>query len=168
MICKFCGNVIDDNSDFCFICGQQVSGSSFSQNDDVFSQPAAAPASTPVYSQEPFAAPVQPATTYAQEPYVAPVQPAPVYAQDAQAAPEQAPKKKGKKGSSEVTKAKKFFAAFFAATFFFQWISWLWVRKATKQGYEQKAAELANSTMIGLCVFMGIVSVIIVFKYMLS
>ena len=23
MICKFCGNVIDDNSDFCFICGQK-------------------------------------------------------------------------------------------------------------------------------------------------
>ena len=24
MICKFCGNVIEDNSDFCFICGQKV------------------------------------------------------------------------------------------------------------------------------------------------
>ena len=23
MICKFCGNVIEDNSDFCFICGQK-------------------------------------------------------------------------------------------------------------------------------------------------
>ena len=24
MICKFCGNVIEDSSDFCFICGQKV------------------------------------------------------------------------------------------------------------------------------------------------
>ena len=24
MICKFCGNVIEDTSDFCFICGQKV------------------------------------------------------------------------------------------------------------------------------------------------
>ena len=24
MICKYCGNQIDDNSDFCFICGQKV------------------------------------------------------------------------------------------------------------------------------------------------
>ena len=24
MICKFCGNEIDDNSDFCFVCGQKV------------------------------------------------------------------------------------------------------------------------------------------------
>lgn len=28
MICKFCGNQIEDNSDFCFICGQKVGGSS--------------------------------------------------------------------------------------------------------------------------------------------
>ena len=24
MTCKFCGNVIEDNSDICFICGQKV------------------------------------------------------------------------------------------------------------------------------------------------
>ena len=39
MICKYCGNQIDDNSDFCFICGQKVE-----QNNDQNSFDETAPA----------------------------------------------------------------------------------------------------------------------------
>lgn len=44
MICKFCGNVIDDNSDFCFICGQKNPAEeapavvTAEEKNDIFSQ----------------------------------------------------------------------------------------------------------------------------------
>ncbi len=42
MICKFCGNVIEDNSDFCFICGQKFTTEKADapvvENNNVFSQ----------------------------------------------------------------------------------------------------------------------------------
>lgn len=62
MICKFCGNEIEDGSDFCFICGQKV------ENDAPATQEAA-----------PAAAPAEAAVA------VAPAQEAP--AQEAPAAP---------------------------------------------------------------------------------
>ena len=159
MICKFCGNLIEDNSDYCFICGQKVEAAAqAAETVDGFNQPAqvaAAPVEAAGTAPAPAPAYVEPAPAYAQAPAYAPAPVAPV-------------KEKKSKDPSVAGKAKKFFAAFFAATFVFQFISWLWVKKATKQGYEQKAADLTNSTMIGLCVFMGIVSLVLIFKYMLG
>ncbi len=186
MICKFCGNVIDDNSDFCFICGQKNPGEEASvvsvavENTDVFSQASAAydedalssdstvpaefdgeefgdevfedeayeDASEPVYGQ--------PTSIYAQS--------APVYAQQViiqQVAPAQIVKSKSGKNSGEATKGSKFFAVILSALFVLQFIPWIWYNKAKKAGEEQKAIDLLNSIMIGLCIFMFVVGLVI-------
>lgn len=191
MICKFCGNTIEDKSDFCFICGQKVVQDSATEaaQEQVFSQVAApveaapvaetapvaeaAPAAAPVYAQQ---APIyaQQAPVYAQQAYVqqipaGAVPVAPVAPVAAPAAPAAAPAKKAKevKDKSVASKACKFFAALFAATFVLQFIPWLWVRKAKKQGYEEKANAILNSTMVGLCIFMGIICVLLIKKFMM-
>lgn len=181
MICKFCGNTIEDNSDFCFICGQKVAeeapAAEPAENMQVFSQvtlpeeetqpetvtipvpeQAAAmpefPQGAPIYAQ---AAPI-----YAQS--------APVYAQQAivQQMPVSAPQKQKKdKDKSIATKATKFFSALFAATFVLQFISWIWYKNANKNNYDNKAIAILNSTMVGLCIFMAIVCFVIIGKYML-
>ncbi len=179
MICKFCGNTIEDNSDFCFICGQKVAeeeAAAPAENMQVFSQvtlpeeeaqpetvtipvpeQAAAipeiPQGAPIYAQ---AAPI-----YAQQ--------APVYAQQAivQQMPAAPQKQKKNKDKSIATKATKFFSALFAATFVLQFISWIWYKNAVKQSYDNKAVAILNSTMIGLCIFMAIVCLTIIGKYML-
>ena len=57
MICKFCGNQIDDNSDFCFICGQKVE-----QNNDRNSAPETAAVDN--YSVQNEAVAVMPETPF--------------------------------------------------------------------------------------------------------
>lgn len=133
MICKFCGNSIEDNSDFCFICGQKVENADpafqNTQSNDVFSQssaPAAAPVAevpvAPAYVAEAPAAPaapVAPATpipaAYASCPYVTAESPCVANAPAAKGNG----KKKGKKEKdpSKATKALKFFTALFLALF---------------------------------------------------
>ena len=86
MICKFCGNVIEDSSDFCFICGQKVVAEAPAYAAEVYSQkpegvPAEVAPEQPVYAA-PATAPVAPV-------YVAPVVPA-----------EEPVDKKGKKKAS--------------------------------------------------------------------
>ncbi len=175
MICKFCGNTIEDNSDFCFICGQKVAEEVTVENTEVFSQvaPTADEAAETVVASAPVQEALDPAAQaapiYAQQ---APIyaQQAPVYAQQAivqQVAPAPAAPKKSKKDPSIATKAKKFFSALFAATFILQFISWLWYKGAVKKGYDKKAVDILNSTMVGLCVFMGIVCIVLISKFML-
>lgn len=157
MICKFCGNEIDDNSDFCFICGQKVEAQ----------QPVAVMAEenvNDVYSQPEVqqTVDVQPATNEApvyQQP-VAPVQSAPVAAQPVAAAPVET-KKKGRKEKdpSVASKAVKFFSFLFAL------IGLLLYRKAKKSGYEQKANTILNSLMTGVCVKLAIINIVLAKKY---
>ncbi len=186
MICKFCGNVIDDNSDFCFICGQknpaeEIPAAPAEENNDVFSQTPVA--ETPVAQAPAFVveqtAPVapdaavyddnNPAPIYAQS---APIyaQSAPVYAQQAiiqQVAPAQIVKTKNAGGSSVASKSSKFFAALLSALFVLQFIPWIWYSKAKKAGYEQKAIDILNAIMIGLCIFMAVVGLFFVKSFML-
>lgn len=166
MICKFCGNEIDDGSDFCFICGQKVepaqqAAPAAESVDNVYSQPqqAAAPV-TDTYQAQPAApAYAQPAAApvYAQ-PAQAPAQPvapaAPVEAADG--------KKKNKKvkDPSVAGKGAKFFS------FLFIIVGLILYRKAKKAGYEQKAVSILNAMMTGLCVKLAIANVILAKKYL--
>ena len=149
MVCKFCGNTIEDSSEFCFICGNKVMKE---EAPAVYAE--AAPVEVPVVAAP--AAEAQP--IYAQ--------PAPVYAAPAApVAPVEAPAEEGKKKKKEkknkdksvCSKAKKFFAALFAITFILQFIPWIWYKKAKKAGYEEKAVAILNSLMTGLCIFMAII-----------
>jgi len=131
MICKFCGNSIEDNSDFCFICGQKVEDAEpafqNAQSNDVFSQssaPAEAPVAevpvAPAYVAEAPVAPAAPVApeapipaAYASCPYVTAESPC------VATAPAAKGKKKGKKEKdpSKASKALKFFTALFLAVF---------------------------------------------------
>ena len=137
MVCKFCGNTIEDSSEFCFICGNKVMKE---EAPEVFAE--AKPAEVPV-----VAAPAE-----AQQP---------IYAQPAPAAPVEEGKKK-KKDKSVCSKAKKFFAALFAMTFILQFIPWIWYKNAKKAGYEEKAVSILNSLMTGLCIFMAIICAVLI------
>lgn len=147
MVCKFCGNTIEDSSEFCFICGNKVMKE---EAPAVYTE--AKPVEVPVVAPA-AEAPAQP--IYAQQ--------APVYAQQAYAAApapvaEEGKKgKKAKKDKSVCSKAKKFFAALFALTFILQFIPWIWYKNAKKAGYEEKAVAILNSLMTGLCIFMAII-----------
>lgn len=174
MICKFCGNVIEDNSDFCFICGQKV----------VAEAPAYA---TKVYSQESEGAPAEvepaPAPVAAEPVYTAPVEPA--YASAAM--PEQCKKcRKMKKAMTPVdpsvlTMKEKVLIGLFAALFLavagimckniivvavcavltavVAYVYYKQYNKAIAEGYEAKALDILNIGMIGLCVGMAVVVV---------
>ena len=187
MICKFCGNVIDDNSDFCFICGQKNPAEEAeaavekTENNDIFSQAVEEPApeaaaavaveveatvpaspEAPVYDDAIAPCYTQSAPIYAQT--------APVYAQQViiqQVAPAQIVKTKSPKDASAISKALIFFAAFFSATFILQFIPWIWHKNAKKAGHEKKAVTLLNTIMIGLCIFMVIVCFAFVKMFML-
>lgn len=185
MICKFCGNVIDDNSDFCFICGQKNPAEETPapapavENADIFSQTpvaeeAAAQTSVFVAQQTVPVAPEAAVFDEAAAPvyaHSAPIyaQSAPVYAQQAiiqQVAPAQVIKTKSS-DSSIASKGMKFFAALLSALFILQFIPWMWYNKAKKAGYEQKSIDLLNSIMVGLCIFMAVVGLIFIKSFML-
>lgn len=183
MVCKFCGNVIDDNSDFCFICGQknpaEETPAPVEEKNDIFSQAPVAEEAAPqapafVAQQTVPVAPEAPvydeaaAPIYAQS---APIyaQSAPVYAQQAiiqQVAPAQIIKTKTS-DSGVASKGKKFFAALLSALFILQFIPWMWYSKAKKDGYEQKSIDLLNSIMIGLCIFMAALGLFFIKSFML-
>ena len=163
MVCKFCGNTIEDNSEFCFICGNKVIKDEIPA-EAVYAQPA--PAEIPVVATEAPVADSQ--IVYQQAPVYA--QPgATVYAQQAYIQQIAEPKKakKEKKAKSSCSKAMKFFAALFAATFILQFIPWIWYKNAQKAGYEEKATAIMNSTMVGLCIFMAVISAVLIKKFML-
>lgn len=186
MICKFCGNVIDDNSDFCFICGQKnpaeetPAPAPAAENTDVFSQTPVTEIPVPQATVfvEPTA-PVMPETAVLDEGAPAPVytqaapiyaQSAPVYAQQAiiqQVAPAQIVKTKNSSNASVASKGSKVLAVILSALFVLQFIPWMWYSKAKKAGYEQKAIDILNSIMIGLCIFMAVVGLVCVKSFML-
>ena len=169
MVCKFCGNEIDDNSDFCFICGQKVEP----QKDAFAAEPAAN-----VYTQ-PEAVPA--AEAFEADAAVAVATEEPVASQEpvAEAAPAVAPvaetrsKKEIKaelKAAKKAAKAEKYAIASRAARFFsfiFALVGLIIYSKAKKEGDEEKAVVILNILMTGLCVKMGIVIILMVKKFML-
>lgn len=159
MVCKFCGNTIEDNSEFCFICGNKAIKDELPA-EEVFAQPK--PAEVPVVTADAPAA--DPQTVYTQQ---APIytQQTPIYAQ--QVYVQTVEPKKAKKTKSSLSKAAKFFAALFAATFVLQFIPWIWYKNAKKAGYEEKATAILNATMVGLCIFMAIICAVLIKTSML-
>ena len=191
MICKFCGNVIEDNSDYCFICGQKV----------VSEAPAYA---AEIYSQQPQGAPAQPVYSVAPEQpvYAAPSQP--VYAPPVVPAAESKKCKICKK-LSRCDKVKKekapvdpaalsikgkiligLLAAIFLAVAGIMCKNLIVVAvcvvlaavvgivfykkyKATLDaGYEEKAADMLNTGMIGLCAGMAVVVASLLFNFVVK
>ena len=155
MVCKFCGNEIDDNSDFCFICGQKVEAkepayAAAAPAANVYTQPEAAPATEPVAEPEAVAS-------------------APVSA----AAVSQRSKKELKaemKAAKKAAKDAKYAIASRAARFFsflFALVGLIIYSKAKKEGDEEKAVVILNTFMTGLCVKMGIIIIFMVKKFML-
>ena len=161
MVCKFCGNTIEDNSEFCFICGNKAIKDEIPA-EEVFTQPK--PAEVPVVTAEAPAADAQTVYTHNAPVYA---QHTPIFAQQVYVQQTVAPKKAKKAPSSACSKALKIFAVIFAATFVLQFIPWIWYKNAKKAGYEEKATEILNSVMIGLCVFMAIICGVLVKSFML-
>lgn len=169
MVCKFCGNEIDDNSDFCFICGQKVEA----QKDAFVAEPAAN-----VYTQ-PEAVAEDADNFDVAAAAVATAEPAVSEAEPVAAAPIAAPvaetrsKKEIKaelKAAKKAAKAEKYAVASRAARFFsflFALVGLIIYSKAKKEGDEEKAVVILNTLMTGLCVKMGIVIVLMVKKFML-
>ena len=164
MICKFCGNEIDDGSDFCYICGQKVEEPVPAYAAaDVYSQPAAAPAA-------PVQAPVAPAPApVAAAP--APAAPAPDAAPAAapaavsEAPAEQGGKKKKAKKVKDPNMASRA-QRFFSFVLFFI-VGPILYKKEKKNGNEAKATSILNATMRGLCVFMAIIVLVLIKKYVM-
>lgn len=165
MVCKFCGNEIDNNSDFCFICGQKVEPeqpeSAAEVAANVYTQPeSAAPA-----TEAPAAAPAV-AVAVADAPEAAPAAPVAAPAAEVKSKKELKREKKAAKKAAAAacpaSKAEKFFS------FIFVLVGLILYSKAKKKGDEAKAVIILNTFMTGLCVKMGIVIIIMVKKFMLS
>lgn len=186
MICKFCGNEIDDGSDFCYICGQKVEEPAPAYAAaDVYSQPAApvqtaeapayaaaptqapayaaAPTQAPVYAAAPTQAPVAPA--YAADPTQAPAYAAaaPQYVQPAEPTGKKRKKAKKPKDPNMASRAQRFFSFLL---FFI--VGPILYNKEKKNGNETKAVSILNATMRGLCVFLAIIVVVMIKKFMLA
>lgn len=144
MICKFCGNEIDDGSDFCFICGQKVEATA-----PAYAAAGAAPAETaPAPAVE--AAPVAPVA--AQEP-AAPVT-------------EEGGKKKKKKEKNPANGFLRFICVVLPVLG--QLIGLCVYSSAKKKGNMDKAVAVLNSTMRGLCLWMAVVIVVMFKKTVLA
>lgn len=168
MVCKFCGNEIDNNSDFCFICGQKVEPEQPASAAEVAANVYTQPESAAPVSEAPAAAPAV-AVAVAEAPEAAPVAPAaPVAAPEAQVKSKKELKrekkaaKKAAAAACPASKAEKFFS------FLFVLVGLILYSKAKKKGDEAKAVVILNSLMTGLCVKMAIVIVVMVKKFMLS
>ncbi len=181
MICKFCGNVIEDNSDFCFICGQKVVAETPAYAAEVYSQkPEGAPAE--VAASEPVSA------TAAEPVYAAPVIPEEEPAKKDKKKAKKA-KKSNKADKAELTKGGRFFLGLFAALFLIvagvmifinkvtfaliaaavgvvvAFVDYKNYKKAVAAGYEDKAIDILNTAMIGLCVGMAVVVLALIKAY---
>lgn len=168
MTCKFCGNVIEDNSDICFICGQKVEAAPAAEAaTDAFAP--AAPAA-PVY-----AAPAAPV-------YAAPVAPAAPAVADIKAqkkALKEAKKaaKKSGKGTSNISFGRLIITALIIAALFafkgaalyliiagmlYAILTYRSYNKAIAAGNTDGASRIVNSAMIGACVGMAVACVLLV------
>ena len=160
MTCQFCGNEIDDNADVCFICGQPVAKSApaapAAPQAPVYEAPQApayeAEPQAPVYAPAPQAPAADP---YAQPaPAQQPVQPAPVYVNE--------PKQK----KSKVKDPNKVggFLLFICALLPFVGA----IVYAKNKKNDIRKVQIANATFIGLDIWLFIIIIVCVKKYMLS
>ena len=176
MICKFCGNVIEDNSDFCFICGQKV----------VTEAPAYA---AQVYSQKAEGAPAEVAPAAAPAEPVAPVYAAPVVPDMCKNCKKAKKKAKPPVDPSVLCMRDKVLVGLFAALFLavagimcknlivvaiclvltgvVAFVYYKNYKKAIEAGYEEKALDILNIGMIGLCVGMGVVVLGLIFNFVI-
>ncbi len=177
MICKFCGNVIEDNSDFCFICGQKVVTEAPAYAAQVYSQqPEGAPAEVP-----PAAAPAEPA---------APVYTAPVVPDACKKCKKVNKKPKAPVDPAVLSMRDKVLVGLFAALFLavagimcknlivvaicviltgvVAFVYYKNYKKAIEAGYEEKALDILNIGMIGLCVGMGVVVLCLIKTYVFA
>ena len=180
MTCKFCGNVIEDNSDICFICGQKVEAAPVAEAAADAFAPAAPVA--PVYAGEVPAAPVAPAApVYAAAP-VAPAAPAVADIKAQKKALKEAKKaakkaKSGNKGTGSISKGRLLLAAAIvilifaiksiavyaiAAGIIFAFFTYRSYNKAIAAGDTATASRIINSAMIGACVGMAVACVLLV------
>ena len=174
MTCKFCGNVIEDNSDICFICGQKVEAAPVAPAEPVAPVYAAAPAAP--------AAPVAPAAPAAPVYAAAPVAPA-VPAVDLKAqkkALKEAKKaakaaKGGKTGG--ISKGRVFITALLivlvfalknfvviplAVSLIYAIFAFRAYNKTVAAGNVDATNRLVNSLMTGACLGMAIACVVLV------
>lgn len=180
MICKFCGNVIEDNSDFCFICGQKVVADAPAYAAQVYSQKSEGAPAEPV--------PVAPAAP-AEPVYAPPVVPEEPKAKKFKKA-KKAKKVKGDANPAELSMVGKVLTGLLAAIFLAvagimckniivvavcvvltAVVAFVYYKKyneAMDAGYESKALDILNIGMIGLCVGMAIVVLCLIKTYMLG
>lgn len=190
MICKFCGNVIEDNSDYCFICGQKVVNEAPAYAAEVYSQqPQGAPAQ-PVYSAAPVA-PEQPVYAAPAQPvYTAPVAPVVAEGKKRGGKAKKAKKAKAPANPAALSKGAKILTGVLAAIFpalaaimcqktiilavclvlaaAVAFVYYKNYQKAMDGGYEEKALDILNIGMIGLCVGMGIAVLVLIKTFMLA
>lgn len=175
MTCKFCGNVIEDNSDICFICGQKVEPAAApAEAADAFA-PAAAPVAAPVATAAPVyaAAPAAPVYTAAPAPAVPAA--ADIKAQKkALKAAKKAAKKEGKgKGGKlnflitalliALTFALKDLCYIFVGVLLaYTYIVYRSYNKALAAGDTDKANNIFNKTMSGAILGMAIACVLLI------
>lgn len=192
MICKFCGNVIEDNSDYCFICGQKVVSEAPAYAAEIYSQqPQGAPAQ-PVYSVAPeqpvYAAPSQPV-------YAPPVVPAAAESKKCKLCKKFKKADKVKKEKAPVDPAalsikEKVIIGLLAAIFLAvagimcknlivvaicvvleAVVAGLFYKKykaTIDAGYEEKATDMLNTGMIGLCAGMAVVVASLLFNFVIK
>ena len=177
MTCKFCGNVIEDNSDICFICGQKVEAApAAAEAPEAPVAPAAPVYEAPAAPAAPvYAAPAAP--VYAAAP-VAPAAPAVADIKAQKKALKEAKKaaKKAGKGTSSLSKGRLIIAAaiiilavavkkiaLFAiiAAALYAFVTYRSYNKAIAAGDTEGASKIVNSAMIGACVGMAVACVLL-------
>lgn len=158
MICKFCGNEIEDGSDFCYVCGQKVEAEQ--PADSLYSQAASEePQAVPAYAAQQTVAdfPIPEATAQVSLNQPAPATPV------AQAPQADDGKKKKKKKDKEIFQTKK---GVRFVCFLFAIIGLIIYSKAKKAGNEVRATECMNAIMLGLDFKLAILCVVLAKKYM--
>ncbi|MFI3141428.1 MAG: hypothetical protein R3Y27_03855 [Clostridia bacterium] len=168
MICNFCGNKIEDNAEFCFICGQKASLGKEVEADtseSVFSQmqqdvPAEAPVDAPV--ETPVEAPAE--EVVAETPEEAQAQELEQLLID-----EEPAGKKGKKAKKEKkVKEPKAIGKFLRFLCFISTIvSFCTYKKALKKGSPERQQEALDLLGMSVCWKLGLAAIIMINKYML-
>lgn len=162
MICNFCGNKIDDASEFCMICGQKSADTKASDADSsesVFSQ---------MQQDVPVEAPVAPTETpaepVAEEAVV--VEEAPVVEAPAEVTSELKETLENEKGKKK--KAKKPVGFFMRILCFISTIiAFFTYRKALKKGTPERQEAVVNLLGLSICWKLAVVVVYLAVTYLI-
>lgn len=164
MICKFCGNEIDNGSDFCFICGQKVEAEvpafAAAGGEDVYSQTDAAEA-----AEAPVEATEEAVVAEQDVPVAVEAVPA-LEVPEAPAADDGIKRKKNGKPKNPANAFLRFICIVLPCIG--QLIGICVYASAKKKGNEAKAVAVLNSTMRGLCIWMAVIVIVMFKKYVLA